>query len=510
MHWILIWLILNRQWFDGFAQTHRFQLIPSEDGQSIARVVYNSRHTCNGLIEKARKTGDLSWITFGQRVDPCESFFKKVMSSFQVATSRGAREAADVNIGVTVQKNLPGLPDLPGLRSKTSAQASEGKVAKSNINSIWLKTDSANIQQIDPISLEPVGFVEHSKFHSDLHGPLAAAHSRTDPITGDTYNFNLAFGRQATYRVFCISASTGKTTILATIAGGPILAAYLHSFMLTENYIVLCIFDSYLAKGGVKMLWTRNILDALEFHPERTNKWLVIDRRHGKGLVGIYESDPFFAFHPVNAWEQPSESDPGKTDIVTDIPCYKNLDVLKRFYYDNLKGTSPTAQDYVGDNASRARAQLIRWTLPDVTNTPISVTSPPKQADRVFTVPSAETVELPTFNPNYATKPSRYLYGVSDEGHSTFLDGLIKYDTQTRTAKKWRTHAHSPGEAIFLPDPEGRGEEDAGTLLSVVLDGTKGKSYLLVLDAKSFEEVGRAEMESVVSFGFHGAHLQMS
>ena len=428
------------------------------------------------------------------------------MSSFQVATSRGAREATDVNIGVTVQKNLQSFPDLPGLQSEASAQANEEIAARPNVNSIWLKTDNAAIQQLDPISLKPVGFVEYSRFHPELRGPLSAAHSRTDPVTGDTYNFNLAFGRQATYRVFCISASTGKTSILATIAGGPILGAYLHSFMLTENYVVLCIFDSYLAKVGMKMLWTRNILDALEFHPERTNKWLVIDRRHGKGLVGIYESDPFFAFHPVNAWEQPSDSDLGKTDIVTDIPCYQNLDVLKRFYYDNLRGTSPTALNYVGANATRARAQLTRWRLPGVTNAPIAVTSPPQKAHRVFTAPAAETVELPTFNPRYATKPSRYIYGVSDEGHSTFLDGLIKYDSQTRTARKWRTHAQSPGEAIFLPDPAGA-EEDEGTLLSVVLDGTRGKSYLLVLDAKSFEEVGRAEMEAVVGFGFHGAHF---
>ena len=459
------------------------------------------------MIEKARKTGDLSWITFGQKIDPCETFFKKVMSSFQVVTSRGARQASDVNIGVTIQKNLPGLRDLPGVKSKRQSSTKGVAALDTKVNSLWQKTDNASLQQIDPTTLEPVGFAEHSKFHPDLTGPLAAAHSRTDPETGDTYNFNLAFGRQATYRVFCISASTGKTSILATLAGGPILGAYLHSFMLTENYVVLCIYNSYLAKGGLKMLWTRNMLDAMEYHPDRTNKWLVIDRRHGQGLVGIYESEPFFAFHPINAWEQPSETEPGKTDIVTDIPCHKNLDILKRFYYDNLKGTSPTALNYVGDNAYRARAQLMRWKLPAIGTTTVPAISPLKKVERVFTVPSNETVELPTFNPEFATKPSRYMYGVSDEGHSTFLDGLIKYDTETRTAKKWRVHAHSPGEAIFLPDPAGE-EEDDGILLSVVLDGTKGKSYLLVLDAKSFEEVGRAEMESVVSFGFHGTHIR--
>ena len=431
------------------------------------------------------------------------------MSSFQVVAGRGARGPTDVNIGVTVQKNLPGLPNLPGVKTKRHQNANGDAAATSLVNSLWLKTDNATLQQLDPTSLKPVGFAEHHKFHADLRGPLAAAHSRTDPVSGDTYNFNLQVGRQATYRVFCISASTGETSILATIAGGPVMGAYLHSFMLTENYVVLCIFDSYLAKGGMKMLWTRNILDALEFIPNRTNKWLVIDRRHCKGLVGIFESEPFFAFHPINAWEQPSETEPGKTDIVAEIPCYKNLDILKRFYYENMKGTSSTALDFVGENASRGRANLVRWKLPGVAAETVPITSPLKKAERVFTAPSAETVELPTFNPKYATKPSRYMYGVSDEGHSTFLDGLIKYDTRTRTAKKWRVHAHSPGEAIFLPNPEGEDEDD-GILLSVVLDGTKGKSYLLVMDAKSFTEIGRAEMETVVSFGFHGAHIKTS
>ena len=67
-------------------------------------------------------------------------------------------------------------------------------------------------------------------------------------------------------------------------------------------------------------------------------------------------------------------------------------------------------------------------------------------------------------------------------------------------------HAQSPGEPIFLADPDGVDEDD-GVCLSVVLDGTKGKSHLLVLDAKTFEEVGRAEMEVVVPFGFHGTHF---
>jgi len=41
-------------------------------------------------------------------------------------------------------------------------------------------------------------------------------------------------------------------------------------------------------------------------------------------------------------------------------------------------------------------------------------------------------------------------------------------------------------------------------LLSVVLDLARGKSALVVLDAKEMKEVGRAEMETVFPAGFHG------
>lgn len=41
----------------------------------------------------------------------------------------------------------------------------------------------------------------------------------------------------------------------------------------------------------------------------------------------------------------------------------------------------------------------------------------------------------------------------------------------------------------------------------MVLDGYKGKSYLLCLDAKDLTEIARAEVDTVVSFGFHGKYV---
>lgn len=159
------------------------------------------------------------------------------------------------------------MPNLPGVQPLKGTSARKETSSANAVNSMWLKSDNGTLQQLDPTSLEPVGFAEHHKFHPDLKGPLAAAHSRTDPVTGDTYNFNLQVGRQATYRVFRISASTDQTSILATLAGGPILGTYIHSIMFTSNRVILCIFSAYLSKNGLQMLWTRNILDALESPP---------------------------------------------------------------------------------------------------------------------------------------------------------------------------------------------------------------------------------------------------
>ena len=46
-------------------------------------------------------------------------------------------------------------------------------------------------------------------------------------------------------------------------------------------------------------------------------------------------------------------------------------------------------------------------------------------------------------------------------------------------------------------------DEDDGVVLSIVA-GADGKSFLLVLDAKSFEEVARARLPHGIPYGFHG------
>lgn len=51
---------------------------------------------------------------------------------------------------------------------------------------------------------------------------------------------------------------------------------------------------------------------------------------------------------------------------------------------------------------------------------------------------------------------------------------------------------------------QSRGAEDAGVLLSVVLDAASESSYLLILDAETMEERARAHVPHHIPFGIHG------
>ncbi|KAF2816651.1 uncharacterized protein BDZ99DRAFT_566455 [Mytilinidion resinicola] len=485
--------VIMSHWFDGFTQVHRFKIDATDDIAAPVRVTYNSRLEVDEILQRIRETGDLKDFTFGQKRDPCESFFQKVTSTFTSVVSAATKSPSprgptSVNVGVTLSVNLPGFQS-----SEKDSKPSTGSHS-SGIKTLHNKTDANIFQQIDPETLEPIGLATQTMLHPLLKGQMSAAHAKADPETGDIFNYNLEIGMKSTYRVFHTSASTGQTEILATIHDKP---AYLHSLFLSGSYVILCIWGAHYSKAGLSILAIKNILESIApFDPTKKARWYVIDRRNGKGLVATYESDPFFSFHTINAWERPSPSDPAKTEIVCDLTKHDNLDILHAFYYKSLMSV-PTP-DVV-------RPSVARFVLPDVPSTP---SNEPRVAKLVLDSPKDLGAELPIINPSYFGKEARYVYGIANRGRSTLTDGLVKFDFQTQKAVYWEKWSHTPGEPIFVADPEGTREDD-GVLLSVVLDGDVGKSYLLCLDARTMKEVGRAEVEGVVGFGFHGRHVRL-
>ena len=69
-------------------------------------------------------------------------------------------------------------------------------------------------------------------------------------------------------------------------------------------------------------------------------------------MAGLYQTDAFYAFHYVNAFD-----DPDTGDVVIDISVYPDTSVIGKLYLDKLRSTSEAGEPWMG----RAR----RYRLPD-------------------------------------------------------------------------------------------------------------------------------------------------
>ena len=72
--------------------------------------------------------------------------------------------------------------------------------------------------------------------------------------------------------------------------------------------------------------------------------------------------------------------------------------------------------------------------------------------------------------------------------------------------QEWFTPRHYPSEPIFVPRPNATREDD-GVVLVVALDGTRGLSYLLVLDATNMTTLATSYSPVVIPYDVHGQFI---
>ncbi|KAI1079806.1 torulene oxygenase [Whalleya microplaca] len=495
-------------WFDGFSHSHKFNIIASSaDSEAPVKVEYSSRRQAQALFDAVKRDGRRPDISFGQRRDPCIGIFGKIMSVWRGTPAQ--LDPAMENVCVTVQ------PNIPALNSRAQGGAMQSG-HRGGVRSLWLQTDACVIKEIDQHTLEPIGIATQKKLHPLLTGLLSCAHAQRDPETGDFFNFNLDLGRYATYRIFRTNASTGTTDILATISQSDVQPAYIHSFFLSPSFVILCVPSSHLGLNGAKITWEGNLADAIQpFDESKSCKWFIVDRRGDRGVVAAYDSPAGFFFHSINAFEERDEK-MGNVEVLCDVIEYPSIDVIRSFEMDVILQNNGAAKNFWGDE-TRTRdslARLTRYKFRVPTLGPGAEDSARRGTpEKVFEIKAPHAGELPTINPAYTTKKHRYVYSLANHGRSTLLDTIVKTDLETRETVFWdNPKGHTPGEAIFVPRPRAPDDgdrdldEDDGVLLSVILDGVGKTSYLVCLDAKTMDELGRAECDFAVAMGFHGFH----
>jgi beta,beta-carotene 9',10'-dioxygenase len=330
-------------------------------------------------------------------------------------------------------------------------------------------TESPGIVEFDPLTLNTLGMYQ---FHDDISAHMTTAHPHLDTHTRQLINFTIQFGKTIYYHIHTIDPVTARRQMIGSVETDR--PGYMHSFAITDRYIVLLEFPLIIQP---MLLMTGNgFTDSLAWKPEQGLRFLIVSKSDGK-LQRVVESDAGFGFHVINAFEQGE-------DINLDVCMSDDASSVSNLFIDQL----------TSDSSTDSHPQFKRYVL---------------KANRPFAeehVLSKESIELPSIHyQRYNGKEYRYAYGVSTSPlRPEKMDNqLVKVDTRTMDSMIWSQEDCYPGEPVFVAAPGGSNEDD-GVLLSVVLHGLQGRSFLLVLDAQTMDEIARAEVPHHIPFGFHG------
>uniref|UniRef100_A0A8C4UA28 Carotenoid-cleaving dioxygenase, mitochondrial n=1 Tax=Falco tinnunculus TaxID=100819 RepID=A0A8C4UA28_FALTI len=324
----------------------------------------------------------------------------------------------------------------------------------------YVSNETIFMYKVDPETLETKEKVDWSKFVA-VNGATAHPHYEPD---GTTYNMGNSYGKHgSSYNI--IQVPPQKSNCSDTLEGAKVLCSiapmdkmkpsYYHSFGMSENYII---FIEQPIKLNLLQIITsklcgKSIFEGISWEPQYNTCFHVVNKHTGEVLPGQWYSKPFATFHQINAFE-----DCGC--VVLDLCCQDDGTTLTAYKLQNLR-RSGEGLDQVYDSVSRSFPRRFVLPLNVNSDTPVGM--------------------------NLNPLPYTLARAVKD------ADGKI-----------WQEDGSFPSEPVFVPVPNATAE-DSGVILSVVVSPTENQSaFLLVLDAETFRELGRAEVAVQMPYGFHG------
>lgn len=421
----------NAHWFDGLAMLHAFAF---HEG----KVSYTNKFLRSDEYRTVFEEGSVHYQGFAS--DPCRSLFKSFLTFF-LSKGHPAIHNANVNI----------------------AKLADAYVAL---------TEVPLPVRFDPQTLETLGVLEYQD-QLPKDKCWESAHPHDDLNQKKALNYLIKFGLTSTYTLWSLEKGAAERKIIAEI---PVKEpAYMHSFSITENYIILTHYP-FVVKPLELIIKNKAFIKNFTWQPKRGTQFIVINRHTGAHL-GNYVTKPFFAFHHANAFEKEGQ-------IHLDIVSYKDASILALPI--PIHDSHPS--------------QLERFSL--------SLASGEITSEILLSVSN----EFPRINDRLDGKPYQYVYLVSlnDQASDKFLnaEGLYKLNTTTKEKLEWSQKGCSAGEPVFVAAPDAK-EEDEGVVLAVILDYLQNNSFLLILDGKSFKEIGRAQTPHLIPTGLHGQFFKI-
>ncbi|MBS0635365.1 MAG: carotenoid oxygenase family protein [Verrucomicrobia bacterium] len=295
------------------------------------------------------------------------------------------------------------------------------------------------------------------------------AHPHYDAKSGDVINYQVQFFPEAKYVLYTMKKGSSVREVIAEI---PVKQpAYMHSFAMTEKYLILVEFPLLinpqdLLKGG-------SFSSHYKWQAGKQMRILLVSREKQQ-LAGEFWADPVFAWHHINSYEEDGT-------LYIDMAAYEDA---TGFGY---------APDLVDDPEHKLSARFVRYKVDLATKNVV------KEA-------LGSSIEMPRINYDRCNgKQYNFVYGYDDYGQLKGLKkrGLVKIDVRTKLLVSWSQDDCIAEEPVFVAKPDAKSEDD-GVVLSVVLDTKAKTSFLLILDARKFTELGRVIAPHHIPYGLHG------
>lgn len=389
-----------------------------------------------------------------------------------------------------------------------------------NVNIIPLRdkyliiSDMAGQAEVDGDTLQWLGPFNFHDAMDEVEAVITTAHPSQLPGDPFVYNYHaVMYGNEPSfiphkYQIWRIDTSKEPLQREIVMEIPMTGFVFMHQFAHTKNYIVFVEYP--LVWDLPKIGFGTTILPGMNWKPEKGTFIRVINKNTWT-VVKTFTTDPFFAYHHLNAYEEGHEV---VVDILT-TPCNNSLGAASCDHMNSFQLKTLRNNSFMVPN----RGPLRRFRLPvtkkeegfEAVQAPLeAVQGAPTEAvqgapkDWVgYEDLNQLGLDLQAIHPLYKGQKHNFVWALGGHGEGTWWNNIIKLDIKANKTMEWYVEDHYPSEIGFLPRPGGTAEDD-GLIISTILGSDLGYSYLLFLDAATLEEVARADAPLMLPFLSHG------
>ena len=302
-----------------------------------------------------------------------------------------------------------------------------------------------------------------------------SAHPKTDPRTGEVFNFGLDFFPRPMIRCYRLTRG-GRLAGIATI---PIpKLGFIHDFAITERHLVFVLGPLVVKRPIPIALGLRPFDDALSYEPGLGTTIVLVPRDGGTPLT--MECESLFHFHVTNAY---------------DVGIHTVVELVSHDGDGGWTAWNQHLRDFRDAPGPAFGGALTRLNINRVART----VSPEPLSDLGG--------EFPQIDPRRTAVEHGFTYLAQASESGGNPDSISTIDHASGERRSYRSAGEDTVcEPLFAADPS-RPEEGAGWLLTVEHRPAAQVSALLVLPADRPDEgpVATIELDHHIPMTFHGA-----